>query len=184
MDSDITYLDNCRTIIDHNNNAKIIGEIKGQEAFEIGTIYNALNFTATELNARVALKLAERGYAMRPVEYVPPKPKRKYTRRVNLGLATDYGKVTLKLASGVHTIDVYILYLKGTTKYIYKMDDKGIYVIDENKGKDGGKAKTRPMMFTKDDIRAIRNIDDFDIVKKTIEAKHVKNKIVPNGKGN
>lgn len=169
MEKNIILLDKVETTIDANGVAHIMGTLDGQ-AFEIGRIENATDYSAVELHERVDLYLRINEFGIKPAPVEEPKPKRKYTKRVNLGLASEYGKVTLTLAQPIKKkITVYNLYIKGTDKFVYKLDEKGIYVTN-------GK-KTPPIAFTAADIKMIKNIDDFDVVKFEKETKYVKNKI-------
>lgn len=168
-------IDSYRTEIDENGNGKVIISIDGQEE-QIGTIRDCIKLTSDEANARALeilrineLKVAE----PKPVE---KKEKRKYTRHVHLGLASDYGKVTLKLAvPEKHIIKCFELWLKGTNKFVYKLTDKGILVMEDN-----GSRKTKPMLFTEADVKLIKNIDDFDVKRNDVEARFVRNKIAQN----
>lgn len=167
MEDNIILLDGCETTIDDIGAAHVEGELNG-EKFEIGIIKNAVLLPADELHARVNLLLSIEGFGLKPKE--EPKPKRKYTRRVNLGLASEFGKVTLKVVNPEKkVITFYNLYIKGTDKFVYKLDEKGIYVSNSKKGV--------PIAFTQADIKCIKNIDDFDVVKVSRETRYIKNKI-------
>lgn len=164
---DIILLDGCETTIDNVGKGHVVGIMNG-ERFEIGIIDNAFDLPAHELHERAKLLLDREGFAVKP-NTEAPRTKRKYTRRVNLGLASDYGKVTLKVVEKEKkVITFYNLYIKGTKDYVYKLDEKGIYVTN---------GKTKPMAFTQADIKCIRNINDFDLVKVTKETSYIKNKI-------
>lgn len=77
-------------------------------------------------------------------------------------------KVTLKLADERPT--GYVLYVKGTGKFIYRLTGSEIKVTDNG--------KTRPVIFTKDDLECIGNIDEFDVKEiKVSKVKYVKRKI-------
>lgn len=73
-------------------------------------------------------------------------------------------KVTLKLA----VPNAYALFIKGTDKFVYKVDERGIYVSNAK--------SQRPLAFTDDDLSRIDNINDFD-VKKLNVYKSVTNKL-------
>lgn len=157
------------TRIDNDGVGHLMIETEG-ETLEVATIIGASDMDAHTLHDRAVflLKINEIDIVEPDPTTAPVKPKRKYTKHVNLGLASDFGKVTLSLASPDKSFG-YILYLKGTTKFVYRLDSKGIYVIDESK-------KTKPMIWSEDDIKKIKNIDDFD--KKKVEvSKKPKNRL-------
>lgn len=81
-------------------------------------------------------------------------------------------KVILKIAKDNKKIYGYVLYLKGTSKCIYRMDEKGIYLMDMN-----NKPTTKPLYFTKEDIEMIGNLDEFDVKKVELSGKYIRNKI-------
>lgn len=87
----------------------------------------------------------------------------KERRKVNL----VQKKVTLKLADDRPT--GYILYVKGTDKFVYRLE-KDVIRVTDNK-------KTTPVVFTKEDIEAIDNIDEFDVRKTKSSRKYIKNKV-------
>ncbi len=166
-------IDKYATTIDADGIGHVMVYIDGEE-LELGTIGNVSSMDGSRIHERAKTLLKSEGVVIRVPEPAPveSKPKRKYTRHVHLGLASEYGKVTLKIASDVlKQVDVYHLYLKGTNRFVYKLDERGIYLTTG--------VKTRPMNFTKEDIKLIKNISDFDVVKKTLEVKsnHIKNKI-------
>ena len=106
-----------------------------------------------------------------------PKPKRKYTRHstVTLGLASEKGKISLKLAKPEpkpKKVFAYILYLKGTDQFVWRINEKGIYVAKSE--------KTRPVYFTANDIKRIRNVSEFDIKKVEYPGKYIKDKLGDN----
>lgn len=164
-------IDKVSTNVDENGTAHIMGYLDG-EVFEIGTILNAMQYNGHDLHERVMYKLALEGIGIKPTPVPTPVQKRKYTKHVTLGLASEYGKVTLKVVQNEpKIITFYVLYLKGTDKFVYKLTDKGILVTSGT--------KTKPLAFTSADIKLIRNIEDFDVVKVSKETKWVKNKIAP-----
>lgn len=170
-------IDSYRTEIDTNGNGKVIISIDGNEE-QIGIIRDCINLTPAEAHDRALemLRINDLKVKEKPPVVETPKPKRKYVRHVHLGLASDYGKVELKLATPEkHIIKCYNLYLKGTNKYVYKLTDKGILVMEND-----GTKKTAPMLFTEADIKLIKNTDDFDIKRIDVEARWVRNKIAPN----
>lgn len=172
-------IDSYRTEIDANGNGKVLISIDGNEE-QIGIIRDCINLTPAEAHERALelLRINDLKVKEKPPVVEEPKPKRKYTRHIHLGLASDYGKVTLTLASAQKRIwKGHYLYLKGTNKVVYKLTDKGILVIEDNK-------KTKPMVFTEADIKLIKNIDDFDVKKFDIETKYIRNKIAPNKTNN
>ena len=159
-----------RTSFDANGDGHVIVTIDGEE-LEIGTIPNAQTMEMSVLkdHIRALFIINEVTIAPKKEEI---KPKRKYTKHVKLNLASDYGKVTLNLVQPIHRkFFSNILYLKGTKQFVWKMDEKGIYVTE-------GK-KTRPMYFTDDDVKLIKNIGDFDIVREEYQGTFLKNKIAP-----
>ena len=169
-------IDSYRTEIDANGNGKVIISIDGNEE-QIGTIRDCINLTPAEAHDRALemLRINDLKVKEKPPVVEEPKPKRKYTRHVHLGLASDYGKVELKLAmpekkKGYH------LYLKGTNKYVYKLTDKGILVMEND-----GTKKTPPMVFTEADVKLIKNTEDFDF-KKVEYTGRIYNKIATNDK--
>ena len=174
---DYLEIDSYRTEIDTNGNGKVIINIDGNEE-EIGTIRDCINLTPAEAHNRALemLRINDLKVKEKPPVVEAPKPKRKYTRHVNLGLASDYGKIELKLAVAEKKyIKGFSLYLKGTNKFVYRLDEKGIYVME-----DDGSKKTKPIVFTEADIKIIKNIGEFDVKKVDITTKYIKNKIAPN----
>ena len=164
-------LDKIETPIDRDGTAHVMGTLNG-ETFEIGTIHGTSRLNGEQLHQYVESVIEQNGFALKPMFTPAPAPKRKYTKHVHLGLASEYGKVALKVVNNEpKVITCYHLYIKGTDKFVYKLDDKGIYVTN-------GK-KTKPMAFTSADIKVIKNLDDFDVVKVTKETKYIKNKIAP-----
>lgn len=167
MDNRIIYLDKISTEIDTNGTAHITGYLDNQ-VFEIFTLEGVSHLTASALHDRVNDMLKINDFAIKEVE---PKPKRTYTKKVNLGFASDFGKVELKIAHSDPTKKVcYNLYIKGSNMYVYKIDKKGIYVC-----KKGCKAK--PVNFSANDIKRIKNIGDFDVVKVELDIRRVLDKI-------
>ena len=143
------------TSFDKDGNGHLFVEINGED-LEIDVIPCADMLDIDQLKERIDIILKINNIVIeepKPVE----KPKRKYTRHTTLGLASEYGKVTLKLAMPEKKFG-WVLYLKGTKKFVFRFDEKGIYVVEE-----GG--KTKPMIWSDKDIKLIKNKDDFDFVK-------------------
>lgn len=74
-------------------------------------------------------------------------------------------KVFLKLAS--EKLYGYALYLKGTSKYVYRITDGDtISVADE-----ANSPKVKPVYFTKEDLNVIGNLDSFDVKKVELKGR-------------
>lgn len=150
------------TKLDGDGVGHLMIELDNGEELEVDLIKGASDMDGTALHDRVDWLLKFNGITVVKDEPIV-KPKRKYTRHVDLGLAKDYGKVTLTLAAPIEKFG-WVLYLKGTNKYVYRLDKRGIYVMEDN-----GTNKTPPMVWSDADIKIIKNIDDFD--KKKVKTK-------------
>ncbi len=144
--------------------------INGEE-WDLGVMYMPPNPDGAKVDEMLKAFLKTEDIIVQAPAPVEQKPKRKYTRHVQLGLASEHGKVTLTLADTKRKINVYHLYLKGTDKFVYKLDQKGIYVTSAK--------STKPLNFTDEDMKLIKNIADFDVVKEVlhIRGNNVRNKI-------
>lgn len=154
------------TRFDANNNGYVMGMVGG-DTIEIGCIGNCDNLTSTDVHNRAEALLKSEGVTIAPASKDSKNSARAKGRKAFLGLATNGGKINLKIANNSTT--AYALYVKGTNKYVYDITPKGVHVVADG-------AKTKPMLFTDADIKLIGNLGDFDVKEVTTNG-WVKNKI-------
>lgn len=149
--------------------ADLYVDVDGEELF-VAQIPNVYDKTSGEVSELAKALLKANDVEIRPI-VIEPKPKRKYTKHIDLNLASEYGKIELKLAEASYSERAYyLLRYKPNGELVYKLDKKGIYT---------GKCKeANALKFTENDIKLIKNAKDFEFIKfKSRNANNLKNKI-------
>lgn len=177
IQTDVDYLvDEFRVELTSERSGSIYVTVGGEErwakdiAFPKGIKSNELHDLAWKVLYKMGFRYKENPNKKKTAknDTLVDYPKAIDTNKVFLAPATNKPKVILKPHTREYKeIVVYALKIKGTNKFISAIDDKGYRVT----------TKGTPLFFTSDDIAAIGNLEDFEVIKMTRKCKSIANKI-------